>query len=100
MTPVIEIVPGAWFAGKGAIDELRGRIWRRTVSRDELPALEQQLPVISTKLMAGRTVAHVYAEAPPGAEFEAVEPDLKDVYFSVMAGHRGGRMGADAEMAS
>ena len=24
-----------------AIDELRGRIWRRTVSRDELPALER-----------------------------------------------------------
>ena len=70
-----------------AIDELRGRIWRRTVSREELPAIERTLPVISTKLMAGRTIAHVYAERSPGAEFEAVEPDLKDVYFSVMAGH-------------
>ena len=59
------------------------------MSRDELPALEQQLPVISTKLMAGRTIAHVYSEASPGAEFEAVEPDLKDVYFSVMARHYG-----------
>ena len=50
-----------------AIGELRGRIWRRTVSRDELPALERTLPVISTKLMAGRTIAHVYAESSPGA---------------------------------
>lgn len=74
-----------------AIDELRGRIWRRNVSRDELPALEQQLPVISTKLMAGRTIAHVYADAAPGAAFEAVEPDMKDVYFSVMARHYGRR---------
>ena len=76
-----------------AIDELRGRIWRRTVSRDELPALERELPVISTKLLAGRTIVHVYAEASPGAEFEPVEPDLKDVYFSVMARHTcaGGR---------
>ncbi len=74
-----------------AIDELRGRIWRRNVSRDELLALEQQLPVISTKLMAGRTIAHVYAEASPDAAFEAVEPDMKDVYFSVMAGHHGHR---------
>jgi ABC-type multidrug transport system ATPase subunit len=72
-----------------AIDGLRGRIWRRNVSRDELPALEQQLPVISTKLMAGRTIAHVYADASPGAAFEAVEPDMKDVYFSVMARHYG-----------
>jgi ABC-type multidrug transport system ATPase subunit len=83
-----------------AIDELRGRIWRRNVSRDELPALERELAVISTKLMAGRTIAHVYADASPGAKFEAVEPDLKDVYFSVMAGHHGRRMGADVEVAS
>jgi ABC-type multidrug transport system ATPase subunit len=74
-----------------AIDELRGRIWRRTVSRDELPALERTLGVISTKLMTGRTIAHVYADASPGAGFEAVEPDMKDVYFSVMAGHHGRR---------
>jgi ABC-2 type transport system ATP-binding protein len=70
-----------------AIDGLRGRIWGRTVSRDELPALERTLQVISTKLAGGRTVAHVYADSSPGAEFEAVEPDMKDVYFSVMAGH-------------
>ena len=70
-----------------AMDELRGRIWRRTVGRDELPALERLQRMVSTKLMAGRTIAHVYAESSPGAEFEAVEPDIKDVYFTVMAGH-------------
>jgi ABC-type multidrug transport system ATPase subunit len=79
-----------------AIEELRGRIWRRTVSRDELPALEREQAVISTKLLAGRTIAHVYAEASPGAEFEAVEPDLKDVYFSVMTRHHGRRVGGAA----
>ena len=70
-----------------AIGDLRGRIWSRTVSRDELPALERALLVISTKLLAGRTIVHVFAESSPGAAFEAVEPDIKDVYFSVMAGH-------------
>jgi ABC-2 type transport system ATP-binding protein len=83
-----------------AIDELRGRIWRRTVSRDELAALERELPVISTKLMAGRTVAHVHTDASPGAAFEPVEPDLKDVYFTVMAGHHGRQAAAGAEVAS
>ncbi|MDF1501412.1 ABC transporter ATP-binding protein [Roseisolibacter sp. H3M3-2] len=83
-----------------AVAELRGRIWRRAVARDELPALERALPVISTKLMAGRTVAHVYADAAPGAEFEPVEPDLKDVYFSVMAGHHGRRAPARAGAAA
>ena len=74
-----------------AIAQLRGRIWRRTVARDELATLEQTVPVISTKLLAGRTIAHVYADAPPDPGFEAVEPDMKDVYFSVMAGHHGRR---------
>lgn len=74
-----------------AIDELRGRIWHRTVDRRELPAVELELPVISTKLLAGRTIVHVYAESSPGAEFEPVEPELEDVYFSVMAGHYGRR---------
>ena len=77
-----------------AIAELRGRVWRRSVGRSELPALEQEHQVISKKLMAGQTIAHVYAEGSPGAEFEAVEPDLKDVYFAVMAGHHGARVAA------
>ena len=84
-----------------AIGELRGRIWRKSVRREELESLEQELPVISTKLMAGRTIAHVYADSSPGAEFETVEPDLKDVYFSVMSGHYGrGAAGSQAEVAS
>jgi ABC-2 type transport system ATP-binding protein len=72
-----------------AIDELRGRIWRKTVSRDELPAVECDYSVIAKKLLAGRTIVHVYGDESPGTDFEAVEPDLKDVYFSVMARHHG-----------
>jgi ABC-type multidrug transport system ATPase subunit len=72
-----------------AIDELRGRIWRRIVSRMELSAIEAELPVISTKLLAGRTIVHVYADTSPGATFDPVEPGLDDVYFSVMEGHHG-----------
>jgi ABC-type multidrug transport system ATPase subunit len=73
---------------------LRGHIWRRSVTREELPALEREHAVISTKLLAGQTIAHVYAEESPGVGFESVEPDLKDVYFAVMGGHRGARAAA------
>jgi ABC-type multidrug transport system ATPase subunit len=83
----------------GAIDSLRGRIWRRTVSRSELAALEREQPVISTKLLAGRTLVHVHATSSPGAEYEPVEPDLEDVYFSAMSGHLRGRV-ATAEPVS
>lgn len=77
-----------------AIAELRGRVWRTTLTRDELPALEREHAVISTKLKGGATIAHVHALQSPGAQFEPVEPDLKDVYFAVMAGHAGARVAA------
>lgn len=82
-----------------AIEALRGRIWRRVVTRDELATLESEVSVIATKLLAGHTIVHVYSETSPGAGFESVEPDLKDVYFSVMAGHHG-RRAVTAEAAS
>ncbi|HEX6588567.1 MAG TPA: ABC transporter ATP-binding protein [Longimicrobiales bacterium] len=74
-----------------ALDDLRGRIWRRTVDRAALPSLERKQSVISTKLLGGRTVVHVFAESSPGAQYEPVEPGLADVYFSVMEGHHGRR---------
>jgi ABC-2 type transport system ATP-binding protein len=74
-----------------AITALRGRVWTRVVAKAELPEIEQRHKVICTKLFAGRTLVHVYAESSPGAEYERAEPDLEDVYFSVMAGHQGAR---------
>lgn len=74
-----------------AVSDLRGTIWRREISRGELPELEREHPVISTRLIEGRTVVHVFSEEIPGPAFEAAEPGLKDVYFSTMAGHLGRR---------
>ena len=72
-----------------AVDELQGRIWRRVISKEQLPELHREHTIISTKLLGGRTVVHVYGDASPGTGFEPVEPDLKDVYFSTMANHHG-----------
>jgi ABC-2 type transport system ATP-binding protein len=72
-----------------AVAALEGRIWRRVIDKGALPAVEREHAVISTKLLAGRTVVHVYSETAPGAGFAPVAPDLEDVYFSTMAGHYG-----------
>jgi ABC-type multidrug transport system ATPase subunit len=69
-----------------AVRAIHGQVWRREVPREELPAFESRYPVISTTLFAGRTVVHVYGDAPPDESFQPVEPDLKDVYFTVMRG--------------
>ena len=75
----------------GAIERMRGRIWRSVIERSALPEVERTHAVISTKLLAGRTVVHVHGDAAPGPGFEPAEPDLEDVYFSTMAGHIGRR---------
>ena len=72
-----------------AVAALQGRIWRRVIEKSELPELEREHAVISTKLLAGRTVVHVNSPESPGAGFDPVEADLKDVYFSTMAGCQG-----------
>ncbi|MEX2572635.1 MAG: ABC transporter ATP-binding protein [Gemmatimonadota bacterium] len=69
-----------------AIDALRGRIWKKIIERAELPDHKVRYRVISSRLLVGKTVIHVYSDAPPGPEFAAVEPDLEDVYFSAMEG--------------
>ncbi|AHM58683.1 putative ABC transporter ATP-binding protein [Flammeovirgaceae bacterium 311] len=70
-----------------AMESLQGHIWRKIVEKSALPQLEREHRIISTKLLSGRTVVHVYSPADPGSGFEQVQPDLEDVYFSTMAGH-------------
>ncbi len=69
-----------------AVRALRGLVWRREVPRAELEAFEAAHPVISTTLVGGRTMVHVHGDTPPDPSFAPVEPDLKDVYFTVMRG--------------
>lgn len=68
-----------------AIEELRGQIWKKIIDKKDYEAMNQQYQVISSKLLAGRTVIHVHSKDDPGSGFEQVEADLEDVYFTVMA---------------
>ncbi|MEM6996595.1 MAG: ABC transporter ATP-binding protein [Myxococcota bacterium] len=66
-----------------AIDGLRGKTWRKTIDKRELPEYREEHTVISTRLVGGRTVIHVFAEDAPGS-FDPVQPDLEDVYFATL----------------
>lgn len=70
-----------------AVEGLQGKIWRRIVEKSVLPALEREHKIISTKLLSGRTMVHIFSEGDPGNGFEPVAPDLEDVYFTTMAGY-------------
>jgi ABC-type multidrug transport system ATPase subunit len=69
-----------------AMEGLKGKIWRKIIEKSALPVLEREHKIISTKLLSGRTVIHIYSEEAPSG-FDMVQPDLEDVYFSAMAGH-------------
>jgi hypothetical protein len=66
------------------VARLHGRIWRRVVARDELARQQERCAVLSTKLLAGRTVVRVLSDVRPDAGYELTEPGLEDVYFAAM----------------
>ena len=65
---------------------LDGRVWQKAIPRADLDAARASLPVISTRLLAGRTLVNVVSDAAPDPAFRAVEPSLEDVYFAAIAG--------------
>jgi len=65
----------------GAIAALANQVWRKQVSKAALPDYEAQHNVLSTRLVGGQPVIHVFAASRPGTGFEPVAPNLEDVYF-------------------
>jgi ABC-type multidrug transport system ATPase subunit len=64
-----------------AIAALEGKVWRRSIDKAELDSYRARMTILSTRLAGGRTLLHVLADSSPGEGFEAVAPDLEDVYF-------------------
>ena len=64
------------------IDELKGRIWFKTVSKADLADYNRDFEVISTRLFAGDTQIHVLSNINPKDGFTPLNPELEDVYFT------------------
>jgi ABC-2 type transport system ATP-binding protein len=75
---------------QSAIRSLAGQIWQKTIAKHELDEYQQRYAVISTKLVGGRTVIHVWSETQPDAGFEPVLTSLEDVYFYFSKRENGG----------
>jgi ABC-2 type transport system ATP-binding protein len=92
LCPRMAILAGGRIVAEGApaqlVASLEGRIWRKTIAREELEAVRAAHQVIATRLLGGRTLVHVLAEQAPGEGYAAAAPDLEDVYFSTLAAQR------------
>jgi ABC-2 type transport system ATP-binding protein len=69
---------------RAALEALRGSLWSKAVSREELAALRKDHAVLGARWHAGRLVVHVVSPERPDAGFEAVAPDLQDLYFHTL----------------
>jgi ABC-type multidrug transport system ATPase subunit len=76
------------FAGvpEDAVSELSGKIWQKSIQKPDMKECAERFRVISSKLIAGRPLIHVYSSDPPGDGFQPVPADLEDVFFSRIAG--------------
>src|SRR5579862_5918988 len=56
------------FAGvpEDAVGELNGKIWQKSIQKPEMKECADRYRVISSKLIAGRPLIHVFSAEPPG----------------------------------
>jgi ABC-2 type transport system ATP-binding protein len=76
-------------APREAIATLDGKVWKRAIAKAELAGYQERMRVLSTRLVAGETVIHVFADERPEDGFQPVAADLEDVYFLYLR-HRPG----------
>lgn len=69
-----------------AVGTLGGKIWQKFIAKADVKETEQKYRVISSKLIAGRPLIHVFSEVNPGDGFEPVAADLEDVFFARISG--------------
>lgn len=88
LCPRMAVLAGGKVQLEGApldlITQTKGRVWRKSIRRDELETHQAQHQVISTRLFAGRTIIHILSDSPPDG-FDPVDAGLEDVYFTTLA---------------
>jgi ABC-type multidrug transport system ATPase subunit len=69
------------------VNSLDNNVWSKTVDLAEFDEISASQPVISSRLVAGKTVVHVLTETAPEG-FTPAPIDLEDVYFSMLLEQR------------
>jgi len=65
-----------------ALKQLTGKVWSKTIEREELDSYKSDYHVISDKMVAGKPQIHILSDDNPGGGFRAVEPNLEDAFFT------------------
>lgn len=65
-----------------SIKSIEGKIWSKSIPKEELDAYKEKYNVISERLIAGTPEIHVYSNSKPDGGFMNEYADLEDVYFT------------------
>ena len=65
-----------------ALKSSEGKIWSKSIEKDELEAHKNSFNVISERRIAGKPVIHVFSDNQPDESFTSESADLEDVYFT------------------
>lgn len=69
-----------------ALHAIKGKIWKKSVPKTDIETIQNNYQLISTRMIAGKPMVHVYNNGEPGNNFESVEGDLEDVFFAHIKG--------------
>ena len=67
---------------KELVKKLQGKIWSKIITKNDLDTYHRTFDVISARLISGETQIRVVSDPHPGFDFEPVEANLEDLYFS------------------
>ena len=78
------------FAGapKTLIERLANQVWQAEVLPQQIPACQQQFPLLSSRFIGGRCQVRVLASQAPSSGFIQIAPDLQDAYFYLLQQHK------------
>jgi ABC-type multidrug transport system ATPase subunit len=66
---------------------LAGKVWEKSMTKEELAECQSRQFVISNKLIGGRPMVRVYGENCPASGFAASQPNLEDIFFFHIRGN-------------
>mgnify|MGYP000853192751 CR=1 FL=1 len=68
-----------------AVQMLGGKIWAKSIPKEEVDDYRERYQVIATNLSEGRLFIRIASDENPGNGFTPAEPTLEDVYFRAIS---------------
>ena len=65
-----------------ALLEVKGKVWEQRVTKEALQGYHDSYKILSSKLVGGQPLIHIYSDTDPQEGFSRAEENLEDVFFA------------------